>query len=101
MIKQRKHYQVKPLLYYKFKKSFLIKVLQKSLQQNHKQQSWIRLSFIQTQIYYKSNKSFFISHAKLACPINYSTSVPRKAILVSRFSLVKYLDSLALGVVLK
>ena len=101
MVKQRKHYQVKPIYYYRFQKYFLSKIIYKSLQSNHKQLSLIRLSFVQKQVKNKSDKVFFITQAKLACPINYSTSVPRKALLLSRFSFIKYLDSLTLGILLK
>ena len=101
MVKQRKHYQVKPLYYHNFQKYFLFKVMRKSLHSNHKQLSWIRLSFIQVQGGNKSSKVFFISQAKLACPLNYSTSVPRKTFLLSRFSFIKYFDSLTLGILLK
>ena len=101
MVKQRRHYQTKPIFYYNFQKDFLRKIVNKSLYLNHKQLSWIRLSFIQKQNNNKSDKRFFISHAKLACPIGYSTSVPRKTFLLSRFSCIKYLDSLTVGVFLK
>ena len=101
MLKQRRHYQNKPIYYNIFQKRFLSITVANSLQLNHKQLSWIRLSFIQTQTKKKSSKLFFISQAKLACPLGYSTSVPRKALLLSRFSFIKYLDSLTLGVLLK
>ena len=101
MVKQRKHYQTKPIFYYNFQKDFLKKIVEKSLYMNHKQLGWVRLSFIQRQGNSKVDERFFISHAKLACPIGYSTSVPRKALLLSRFSCIKYLDSLTVGIFLK
>lgn len=101
MVKQRRHYQNKPIYYNIFQKHFLAITVTKSLRVNHKQLSWTRLSFIQMQTKKKSSKLFFISQAKLVCPLGYSTSVPRKTLLLSRFSFVKYLDSLTLGVLLK
>lgn len=72
-------------------------LLLKSLQENHKQASEARLEHYKTIYISKSEKKFFLSYMKLRCTLTYSKSVPNSRLLLSRYALNKYANSLTLG----
>lgn len=97
MIKQRKYYQTKIFLLKNFNKYLPKTLLLKSLRENHKQASEVRLEHYKTIYINKVEKRFFLSYMKLRCTLTHSKSVPSSRLLLSRYALNKYANSLTLG----